>query len=382
MRLGDTQKMFFTLARAGLWEDIKYNGDRINNQCSPFSFSVDPNWQVVYRLSEEQSVVGLVAAGIEQVQEVKVPPTIALKFASGALRLEQRNIAMNEFVAKLFEHLRREGINAILVKGQGIAQCYPRPLWRASGDVDLLLNNDNYEKAKLLLLPLAKSVEQEYTSFRHIGMILEGNVLVELHGTLHTRLSRRIDSMIDNLQQEVLSNGSMRFWQNGTTTVPLPSPDNDVIFLFTHILHHFFIEGIGLRQICDWCRFLWTYRSELDVSLIENRLKNMRLMSEWRAFAVVAVDWLGLPQEAMPFYSSSRIWTRKATRIMNFMLKTGNFGHNRQRTLSKSYIGGKVRSVFRKLGDFAYHSLMFPLNSIRFFCHFMMDGIGAALRGE
>ena len=36
----------------------------------------------------------------------------------------------------------------------------------------------------------------------------------------------------------------------------LPAPDCDVVFLFTHILHHFFFEGIGLRQFCDLCRFL------------------------------------------------------------------------------------------------------------------------------
>ena len=33
----------------------------------------------------------------------------------------------------------------------------------------------------------------------------------------------------------------------------LPAPDEDVVFVFSHILQHFYKEGIGLRQICVWC---------------------------------------------------------------------------------------------------------------------------------
>ena len=39
----------------------------------------------------------------------------------------------------------------------------------------------------------------------------------------------------------------------------------DIILVFTHILEFPFIGGVGLRQICGWCRLLWTYRSEIDV---------------------------------------------------------------------------------------------------------------------
>ena len=38
------------------------------------------------------------------------------------------------------------GINVLLVKGQGIALCYIRPLWRVAGDIDLFLNKDYYYK--------------------------------------------------------------------------------------------------------------------------------------------------------------------------------------------------------------------------------------------
>lgn len=44
----------------------------------------------------------------------------------------------------------------------------------------------------------------------------------------------------------------------------MPRAEEDVVYVFAHILQHFFKGGIGLRQICDWCRLLYTYRDSLN----------------------------------------------------------------------------------------------------------------------
>ena len=318
------QQQFFELVRAGLFP---------GREARITAHGVAVDWSEIYRLAEEQSVVGLVAAGIESLPSSERPPQqVVLQFVGSTLQMEQRNKAMNAFVADLIERLRKSDIYAILVKGQGIAQCYERPLWRSSGDVDLLLSEDNYKKAKELLMPLATDVETEYTHFKHLGMTIDGWV-VELHGTLHSRLSARIDRMIDSVQGDVFYGGqvgSVEFKSSNGSRVQvfLPAPDCDVIFLFTHILHHYFFEGIGLRQFCDLCRFLWTYREELNVTLLEKRLREMRLMSEWKTFAAFAVDYLGMSAEVMPLYSADKKWKRKGDQMCKFVMKVGNFGHN------------------------------------------------------
>ena len=101
----------------------------------------------ILQQAQEQSVVGLIAAGLEKVTYVKVPQSMALTMAGEVLQLEQRNRAMNVFVEYLIGKLLNEDVYALLVKGQGIAQCYEKPLWRACGDVDLLLSDQNYQKA-------------------------------------------------------------------------------------------------------------------------------------------------------------------------------------------------------------------------------------------
>ena len=372
------QQQFLELVRTGLFPDH-------NARVLPHGNSVD--WDMLYRLAEEQLVMGLVAAGIEILPASERPPKeMVLQFVGLTFQLEQRNKAMNTFVAKLMEQLRAEDIYAILVKGQGVAQCYEKPLWRACGDVDLLLSESNYERAKELLCPLATNVETEYTHFKHQGMTIDGWV-VELHGTLHSRLSKRVDRLIDEVQKDVFYGGNVRSWDNGGTQVFLPSPDNDVIFVFTHILHHFFFEGIGLRQICDWCRLLWTYRDSLNHELLESRIRKMGLMSEWKAFAAFVVKWLGMPVEAMPLFEDNDIHDvnldKKADKICKFVLEVGNFGHKQRRDYSgMSYLRRKFVSVWGRLSDMLRHFKLFPKDSIVFFGGVLRSGLHAAVRGE
>ena len=381
--LNNNQRTFFELLRAGLW-----------NKEARLSVFGAINLKEICRIAEEQSVVGLVAAGLEHVTDVKLPKEEVLLVVGQTLQLEQRNMAMNDFVAELIGRLRDADIYALLVKGQGIAQCYEKPLWRACGDVDLLLTADDYEKAKKLLMPLATDVETEYTHFKHVGMTIPDTFgtsdkgrasgwVVELHGTLHSRLSKRVDKLIDEVQKDVFYGGNVRSWDNSGTQVFLPSPDNDVIFVFTHILHHFFFEGIGLRQICDWCRLLWTYRDVIDVAGLALRLDEMGVMSEWKAFATYAVEYLGMPAEAMPLLGVEAKWSRKASKINAFVLEVGNFGHKQRRDFSgMSYLKRKFVSFWGRLSDMLRHFSIFPLDSIRFFGGVLRSGLHAAVRGE
>jgi len=362
---------FFTLLRSGLW------GTDVN--LFPFE---EVDYSVLYTLAEEQSSVGLITAGLENVKDSKVPKEVLLNFIGNTMQVEQQNKAMNIFVAVLTRYLRTNKVYSLLIKGQGVAQCYKRPLWRACGDVDLLLDSENYEKAKTVLTPRAVDVRTEYTYFKHLAMVIDGWE-VELHGTRQTRLSRRIDRELNVIQDSCLKGGEVRAWQNGETDIFLPGVNADVMFVFTHILHHFFFEGIGVRQICDWCRLLWTYRDDLDVPLLEQRLRKMQLNSEWKAFASYAVDWLGMPIEAMPLYSNAEKWSRKAAKINNFVIKVGNFGHNNEKiSRHKPYLIRKFLSLCEHLVYMLRHFMIFPLDSLRFMGEVIRSGWHGVMKGE
>lgn len=370
-RTDNNTDAFFALVRAGLWEqDVRL---------LPFN---PIGFRRVMSLAEVQSVVGLVAAGLEHVTDMKLPKEDVLQFVGQALQLENRNAAMNRFLAGLINNLRTVGIYTLLLKGQEVAQCYEKPLWRACGDVDLYLSDDNYEKAKVYFAPLASDIEKEYVREKHLGMTIDGWV-VELHGSLYCGLSSKIERELDKVHEDTFYGGSVRSWNNNGTQVFLLKAENDVFYAFTHILQHFYKEGVGLRQVCDWCRLLWCYRAQLDLPLLEGRIKRAGLMTAWKAFGAYAVDYLGMPAEAMPFYSSSKKWSRKSGRINKFILSVGNMGHNRERGYSdKSYLVRKIYSFGRRCGDLIRHARIFPLDSLRFFPYIVFNGVRSAVRGE
>ena len=273
--------------------------------------------------------------------------------------------------------MREAGIYTALVKGQGVGQCYERPLWRSCGDVDLFFDAENYERAKGFLSPLAVAVEPEEK--RKTPTI--DPWVVELHGLMPTEISERINAGVERVQSDIFAGGGVRVWENDGADVPLPSPDNDVIIVFTHFLQHFFVGGVGLRQICDWCRLLWTYRESLDRELLARRLGERGIVAEWQAFGAFAVEWLGMPEEAMPFFERGRSGSRKARQICRIVLDAGNFGHNKDNSYRTKYpkLLEKTITFIRRHAEYTRLLAIFPSDTPRFFVTYVRRRVTATL---
>ena len=304
--MANSKNAFLSLVCAGLWEkEIRF---------LPFG-SID--YSVIYSIAEVQGVTGLVAAGLEHVADFKPAKKDVVQFIGRTVHIEQRNREMNDFIATMVNKMRGEGIYAVLVKGQGIAQCYKRPLWRPSGDVDFLLDDSGMLKADSFYTPMSKYRKVGGRYSKEIGFGID-SWTVEVHGSLRSGLSSRIDKEIDFVQEDVFKNGNVRVWRDNATDILLPAPDNDVFLVFTHFIKHFYKGGAVLRQICDWVRLLWTYRDTIDASRLERWVRRAGLMGEWRAFAAMAVDNLGMPKDAMPFYD--RRYRIKGGRVLDIIL--------------------------------------------------------------
>lgn len=363
---------FFLLTRAGLYgrtegiEDFMPEG-------------VD--WAEVYHLAKEQKELGLVADGIETIRAewlkthdtLPIPRQWVVEFAHTSLRLEQRNQNMNRFIEQLFGRLQKNGIHALLLKGQGVAQCYQDPFRRAIGDVDLLLSEEDYWKAKDYLRQFASS-SKEGKEYKKECAVVIANWKVEMHGSLRCGFSSRSDREFDKVYRNTFKGGSGRSWKNGEVQVPLLRKEDDVLYVFVHFLNHFYKGGVGIRQICDWSRLLWTFWDSLDLSLLEARLKKMKLMTAWKAFGMFAVEYLGMPKEAMPFYREEEKWKRKAQRICAFILMTGNMGSNRK-VKADSVLSKKIVLSRQRFRDLANHFTIFPLDSLRFFPSILRNGL-------
>ena len=104
-------------------------------------------------------------------------------------------------------------------------------------------------------------------------------------------------------------------------------------------------------------------------------------MSEWKSFASFAVKYLGMPAEAMPFYSHKTYWARKAKRIKDIIIKSGNFGQNLNNYKEQGHPLAikKLKSFNRYFRDFISQFMVFPKDAVSVWCWVLKVGASTML---
>ena len=83
-------------------------------------------------------------------------------------------------------------------------------------------------------------------------------------------------------------------------------------------------------------------------------------------------------------YSNSSKWSNKASKIMAFVLETGNFGHNRDYGyfVKYPYLVYKSISFWKHIKDGYRYFRIFPLDSLKVMARRMLVGFSVVLRGK
>ena len=86
----------------------------------------------------------------------------------------------------------------------------------------------------------------------------------------------------------------------------------------------------------------------------------------------------------MPLYSPAAKWKRKAGCIMNYILETGNMGHNRDWTYfgKYPYVIRKIISLCRHTWDIIRIFFIFPMDSVKMWGKMMGRGLGFVVEGK
>lgn len=332
------QEQFFELIRAGLW----------GKQANPQLFDNQTDWKEIYRSARAQALLGVVFDGVQSLPKDKLPPrALYLQWCNVVLQMEENNRLLNRELGNLYALLHKEGIEPVLMKGQGLAQNYREPLHRQCGDIDLFTGLDHYERANELLRLEASSEEEEL--YKHASFTWHG-VIVENHRIM-TQLSA--PGANRRLQREIrrwYTGGDCRKRTIGAAEVTLPPLPFDTVFVLLHAVQHFLDEGIGLRQICDWACMLHAQRDLPGKEETTALLKSLGLEKAARAFGVIVVRYLGLSAEHLPVpFQAADIHT--AEWLLTDIWAGGNFGkHNAgQSKRPEGYWSGKWHTFVRVL---------------------------------
>ena len=216
------------------------------------------NWQELYSFASKQALLGLCFEGIERLgkeypEELKQNPIgreLLMTWMGKAQQIRRQNMKVNAVAGKLFAMLREDGMRCCVLKGQGNALMYPNPYSRTPGDIDVWIDAS---RERIMEYAQKKFELGDDIRLQHLETSLDG-VPVELHffpcsmnnPIYHARLQKWFKRNADLQCSNVVG------LPNGAGDIAIPTTAFNVIYQLTHLYHHFFDEGIGMRQIIDY----------------------------------------------------------------------------------------------------------------------------------
>lgn len=351
MSLAENQ--YFALLRAALWD-------------TPVAIDGEIDWPSVMQLAQHHANNVLVSAVATQMSGSNAPSAEIRAQMQLALRSNLRKqLQMKQIYISAVRLLRQHDIEAVLLKGFGLALLYPNPNVRQFGDIDLFVGLDKFHEACTLLrtLPGGYNWGGEVDLGHHYNIEF-GQIPMEIH-----RVSADVDNPEDAVIFSAIEREGMTHSQRVNfegIEINIPSKEFVVFFTFYHAWHHFMTSGVGWRQISDVAMTLHAYHGQFDLDKLRQWLTAMHLMQPWQTFGFLMVEHLGLPEAEMPFYDPS--CRRRAKKLYRRIMETGNFRRKsryKRNKPQKAGIGRKLHSFFGIFVDAFYLAKVFPAAAFR-----------------
>ena len=240
---------------SGIFLFLRYSlGDKVD--MSMVVSNMD--WRQLYSFATKQTIIGICFDGIRRLseeypEELKKNPIerdLLMTWMGVSQQIRRQNMKVNGVAAKLYSMLREDGLRCCILKGQGNTLIYPNAYSRNPGDIDVWVNASREQITEYAKKHFKLGDDIRY---QHIETSVDG-VPVELHffpctmnnPIYNARLQKWFKRNVDLQCSNVVS------LPDGIGEIAIPTTAFNVVYQLTHLYHHFFDEGIGMRQIIDY----------------------------------------------------------------------------------------------------------------------------------
>lgn len=313
------------------------------------------DWQRFYDFAKKQTLVGIIMEGISRLPKAVAPKQgLLMNWFMMSQNISRMNLMLNEATVGVYNRVKAAGYDCCILKGQANAAMYANPAARTPGDVDMWVDASR-EEIRQLAQTLAKEngrIDEE--SYNHIALTTN-DISVELHYTpgfmanftYNRRLQQWFRESIDAQCRNMIA------LPDEAGEVAAPTADFNAVYQLYHLYHHYFYEGVGLRQVVDYYYVMWNVEcgmwskecgvknSSLDNSSsqakprttqhstfnIQHSLTRLGLWHFAGAMMYVLHEVLGLPEEKM----IAPMDKKRGEMLLNDILCGGNFGHHDER---------------------------------------------------
>lgn len=262
-----------------------------------------------FLLAKKHSVAHIFAEGVRK-SGMKISDELLTELKNSVILNYTSCFRKNVALEKIKKTLSEERVRFIPLKGSVIKDYYPGKWLRNSCDIDILIEEQNIEKAVEVLCEQLHYVFDKKAS--HDVSLYCGNVHLELHFQL-------VEEGLANKASKVLKDVWKLSYPNQKNEYEYIMPDD--LFYFYHIAHmamHFKGAGCGIRNFLD----LWVLNHKIDYDLEKRNslLKNGELYK----FALES-------EKLSEVWFSDHIHTDLSKSIEEYVFKSGVYGSRKNR---------------------------------------------------
>ena len=305
------------------------------------------NWQQLYSFASKQAILGLCFEGIKRLgeeypEELRLNPIgreLLMTWMGKAQQIRRQNMKVNAVAGKLFSMLKKDRLRCCVLKGQGNALMYPHPYSRTPGDIDVWIDAS---RERIMEYTQKKFELGDDIRLQHLETSLDG-VPVELHffpcsmnnPIYHARLQKWFRRNADLQCSHIVG------LPDGAGDITIPTSAFNVVYQLCHLYHHFFDEGIGMRQIIDYYYVVSMLNVNCEMlTWLPKDLKHLGLWKFAGAVMYVLHEALGLSEKKM----IAPMDEKRGELLLAEILNGGNFGqhftkygHFTQQGMAKKY---------------------------------------------
>ena len=288
-------------------------------------------WKELFVIAQQQSVAGMLFQALDSLSKngQKPPQDILFKWIGLYEQIKASNRLLNQRCVDITAHFCKEGYRSCILKGQGNALSYPDPLSRNSGDIDIWIESSRENIRDKVRKRFPEAEECAW----HIDYPIFDDVTIEVHFIpsylRNPKYNRRLQEYFISHEHEQFSHEAQL--PEGVGKICIPTFEFNVFQQLSHIMRHFFIEGIGLRQIMDFYYLLASDREPAMMDYSE-QLKQFGMYSFTKAVMWIMVSVCCLDEKLL----IAPMDEKHGRLLLKEILYGGNWGRYDNRTLGRA----------------------------------------------
>ncbi len=293
---------------------------------TPVSIEGDINYIATFEISKKHQILPLAFNGLYKLVGENEETEKFRSYTYGFISKDQNLLFCLEKIEACF---REGGIEYMPLKGAAIKKYYPSSEMRLMSDIDILIKEEQYGSIRALFERLGFRELRE-TNHELIWQS-DTDVTIELH-------KRLIPSYNDDYYAYYAKPWSKATIREGCRFSM--KPEDEYIYVFTHMTKHYRDGGIGLRHIID-IYYLPIKNPDLDWDYIRRELGKLGLL-----------EFYGNILDTIDVWFNGKEETPLTAHITERIAKSGAYGLKEQRDRANAArvnaTSGSLKSAKRK----------------------------------